>query len=180
MNLQGLRMDFCSPGQDTIILSQFYPEPKDSGWWRIPHAPLANLGISGEQFFSDVKRQKQLVNSGDAQKAANNYQSQNEQMIAQMKQMAKQMKSDTGRKTFQDYQKIMEMFNKVKQSSNNGILAKILFMDFELPVENGKQVLVDKKFDGKKINPEASGAVIYAFFNIHIENDGNPAARPKP
>jgi hypothetical protein len=180
INLQGLRMDFCSPGQDTIILSRFYPNPKDSGWWRIPHAPLTNLGISGEQFFADVKRQKQLAESGEAEQAAANYQAQNEDMIAKMKAMAEQMKSDTGKRTFQDYQKIMEMANKVKQSANNGVLAKIMYLDFELPVQNGKQVLVDEKFDGKKINPEAAGAVIYAFFNIHIENDGNPAPKPKP
>jgi hypothetical protein len=180
INLQGLRMDFCSPGQDTIILSRFYPNPKDSGWWRIPHAPLTNLGISGEQFFEDVKRQKELAESGQAQQAAANYQAQNEDMIAKMKAMAEQMKSDTGKRTFQDYQKIMDMANKVRQSANNGVLAKIMYLDFELPVENGKQILVDKKFDGKKINPEIAEAVIYAFFNIHIENKGNPAPPPKP
>jgi len=179
VNLQGLRMDFCSPGQDTIILSRFYPNPKDSGWWRIPHAPLANLGISGEQFFQDFKKQKQLAESGQAQQAAANYQAQNEDMVAKMKAMAEQMKSDTGKKTFQDYQKIMDMFNKLKQSSNNGVLATLMFLDFELPVENKSQVLVDKKFDGTQINPQIAQAVIYANFTIHIENKSNPAKKPQ-
>ncbi|MDP4259976.1 MAG: hypothetical protein Q8937_17255 [Bacteroidota bacterium] len=177
ITLKGLRMDFCSPGQDTIILSSFSPSPRDSGWWRIPHAPLQNLGISGEQFFVDVKKQKELVNSGEAQKAANNYQSQSEQMIARMKQMAEQMKSDTGRKTFQDYQKIMEMANQVKQSANQGVLAKVMFLDFELPVKNNQRELVKKTFDGKQINPQAAGAVVYANFTVLIENESVP--RPK-
>jgi hypothetical protein len=82
-----------------------------------------------------------------------------------------------GKKTFQDYQKIMDMFNKVKQSSNNGVLATLMSLDFELPVENKTQVLVDKKFDGKQINPQLAQAVIYANFTIHIENKSNPVKK---
>ncbi|HTQ28549.1 MAG TPA: hypothetical protein VMI35_10490, partial [Puia sp.] len=178
ITLHGLKMDFCNPGKDTIILSNFYPNPTNAGTWRIPQAGLAYWGVEGDHFFEDTKAKQKLAESGQAQAEMAKYQSQNEQMIAQMKAMAQHMANDTGRKSAADYQQIMQMFNKVRESSNNGVMAKMLSLDFEIPVENNGQVLVDKMFDAREINPQFAAAIVYARYTIHIENKANPQQKP--
>ncbi|HTQ66971.1 MAG TPA: hypothetical protein VMI12_19395 [Puia sp.] len=173
VNLQGLRMEFCDEEKDTILLTNFYPDPPENGLWKVPNSYPANLGVTGAQFFENMEERKRLAESGKAQEAADKYQQQNEQMIAQMKSIAEQMKTEAGNKSAADYQKIMEMFNKVKESANNPPLAEMLDIDFEIPIQNNSPVLVDKKFDAKQINPKLEEALIYAFYTIHIENKTN-------
>ncbi len=172
-NLEGLRMDFCNPGKDTIVLSNFAPNPANDGWFRFPQSMNQNLGVTGEQFFSDENAKKRLVESGQAQEAANKFQAQSQQTIDQMKEMAAKMQSDTGRKTMADYQKIMEMSNKIQAAAAAPIMAQMLWIDFEIPVKNGDPVLVDKIFDAKEINPQMAPAFQYAHYTIHIENKTN-------
>jgi hypothetical protein len=172
-NLEGLKMDFCNPGKDTILLSSFASNPVNDGYFRFPHDITQNLGITGEQFFSDENAKKKLVESGKAQEAANKFQEQNQQNIDELRAMAAKMQSDTGKKTVADYQKMMELVNKVKASATAPVMAQMLWIDFEIPVKNSDPVLVNKIFDAKEINPQMAPAFQYAHYTVHIENDAN-------
>jgi hypothetical protein len=78
----------------------------------------------------------------------------------------------------EDYQKMMALLKKTKSSApSNDVIAKMLFLDFEIPVQDNNQVLVDKTFEAAKINPGLSGAIIYANYKIHIENKANPSRK---
>jgi len=177
VNLEGLKMDFCNPGKDTIALSNFSPDPASNGYWQFPHSMKQNIGITGAQFFQDENARKQLAESGKAQAAADKFQADNEQTIAQMKALQEKMQSDTGKKTLADYQQIMQMVNKIQASSVATVMAEMMWVDFELPVQNGGQILVDKKFDAKEINPQMAHALEHAYYTIHIENKGNPSKK---
>jgi hypothetical protein len=172
-NLEGLKMDFCNPGKDTILLTSFSPNPANDGYFQFPHGITQNLGVTGEQFFSDENAKKKLVESGKAQEAADKYQAQNQKKIDEMRALAAKMQSDTGKKTLADYQKLMEMSNKMLASATTPVMAQMLWIDFEIPVKNGNQVLVDKIFDAKEINPQMAPAFEYAHYTIHIENKAN-------
>ena len=78
----------------------------------------------------------------------------------------------------EDYRKIMAMSKTTASSAaDNGVLAKMLFIDFEIPVQDNNQVLVDQTFEGAKINPKFSQVIVYANFKIHLENKSNPAKK---
>jgi hypothetical protein len=172
--LKGLRMDFCNPGKDTIILGSFVSDPPGNAIWSVPGGPPQALGITGDNLFADETRQKQLQESGKATEQMAVFKKENEETVAQIKSLAAQIKNETGDKKMEDYQKMMALLDKSKSSApSNGVMAKMLFLDFEIPVQNNSQVLVDQTFEAAKINPGLSKAIIYANYKVHIENKGN-------
>jgi hypothetical protein len=174
-NLLGLNMDFCNPGKDTIILSNFSPNPKDAGLWKLPYGPRQPLGITGEEYFADFQRRQELAKSGQAEKEADEFKKKNEEMADEMKKLAAQMKTDTGSRRLADYQKILAMSKKASSSiADNGVMAKMLYLDFEIPVKNKERELVNTTFEGAKINPKFSGVIVYANYKILIENENAP------
>ncbi len=99
-------------------------------------------------------------------------------MVDEMKRLASKMKSDTGTKKLEDYQKIMAMSRKSASSAaDNGVVAKMLFLDFEIPVQNNSPVLIDQTYEGAKINPKFSSVIVYANLKIHLENKVNPVKK---
>ncbi len=176
--LEGLKMDFCNPGKDTIIFSRFLPNPKNNGLWKLPYGPPQPMGITGEEYFADYQTRKEYAKSGKAKEESDAFQKKNEEMVDEMKKLASRMKSDTGAKRMEDYQKIMAMSKKTASSAaDNGVLAKMLFIDFEIPVQDNSSVLVDQTFEGAKINPKFSQVIVYANFKIHLENKSNSAKK---
>ncbi len=176
--LKGLRMDFCNPGKDTIILGSFISDPPGNAIWSVPGGPPQALGVTGDNLFADQTRQKQLQESGQANEQMAVFKKQNEETVAEMKSLAAQIKNETGDKKMEDYQKMMALLKKTESSApSNGVIAKMLFLDFEIPVQDNSQVLVDKTFEAAKINPKLSGAIIYANYKIHIENKANPSRK---
>ena len=174
-NLFGLRMDFCNPGKDTIVLSNFAANPKNEGLWKLPYGPPQPLGITGEEYFADFNRRKELVKSKEADKEADEFKKKNEEMVDEMKKLATQMKTDTGAKRLADYQKILAMSKKATSSvADNGVVAKMLYLDFEIPVKNNDRELVNTTFEGAKINPRFSNVIVYANYKIIIENESVP------
>jgi hypothetical protein len=170
-NMLGLKMDFCNPGRDTIVLSNFAANPKNEGLWKLPYGPPQPLGITGEEYFADFNRRQELVKSGEADKEADEFKKKNVEMVDEMKKLASQMKSDTGSKRLADYQKILAMSKKAGSSiADNGVMAKMLYLDFEIPVKNKDLELVNTTFEGAKINPRFKDVIIYANYKIQIEN----------
>ena len=176
--LKGLRMDFCNQGKDTIILGSFISDPPGNAIWSVPGGPPQALGVTGDNLFADQTRQKQLQESGQANEQMAVFKKQNEETIAEIKSLDAQVKNETGNKKMEDYQKMLALLKKTESSApSNGVIAKMLFLDFEIPVQDNNQVLVDKTFEAAKINPGLSGAIIYANYKIHIENKANPSRK---
>jgi hypothetical protein len=72
-----------------------------------------------------------------------------------------------------NYEKMMELANKVHSLSTTSVAGKLLYLDFLLPVQNNAAVLVDRRFDAKEINPAESAVIVYGYYTVHIQNDGN-------
>jgi hypothetical protein len=175
--LQSLAMDFCNPGHDTIMLTGFRPNPATAGLWQIPYAGPQNLGANGmEHFFEDEEARKKLAVDGEAQKAAGDMKQQAEQLKKQMEQLKSQM---TGPQAGANYEKMMELFNSTHKPGTAAVTGKILWLFFLMPVQNNSNVLVDKRFDAKEINPREAPVIQYGYYTIHIENDGNGKTQPK-
>ena len=176
--LQNLDMDFCNPGHDTIVLSGFVPNPTTGGLWQVPMAGQVNLGVNGmDQFFENVEEKKKLADDGEAGHAADQMKQQAEQLKAQMETLKSQMSGPLSRES---YEKIMEKFNQARSLSGSGAVAKMLWLDFVLPVKNNDPVLVDKKFDAKDINPQESSVIVYGYYTVHIENTGAGKTKSAP
>jgi len=169
--LQSLAMDFCNPGHDTVMLTGFRPNPATAGTWQIPYAGTQNLGVNGmEHYFEDEVAKKKLAVNGDAKKSAEDMKQQAEELKKQMEQLKSQM---TGPQAGANYEKMTELFNSTHKLGTAAITGKILWLFFLMPVQNNNNVLVDKRFDAKEINPGEAGAIQYGYYTIHIENDGN-------
>lgn len=175
-NLQAFHMDFCNPGKDTIVLSSFIPKPPENGTWQFPMGIKQDAGIMGaEQNFKNLDQMKELATSGKAQKASDQMQAQAEKLKAQMENVASQLKS--GKASLQDYQKILTLSQKAKDLSNDASIAPMIYIDFEIPVQNHDKEIINKKFDARQINPKLDDVIIYGYYTIHLENNANP--KPK-
>ena len=138
-----------------------------AGAFGLKHLDAIRL-IDGVECISVVGRDLDKT-----QEAANKFQAQSQQKIDQLKEMAAKMQSDTGKKTMADYQKMMELANKIKDAAAAPIMAQMLWIVFEIPVKDRDPVLVNKIFDAKEINPQMAPAFQYAHYTVHIENKTN-------
>jgi len=177
--LMSLSMDFCHPGHDTIVLGGFVANPPAAGTWLYPHGFVSAEGVTGmEQFFEDINAKKKMVDDGEAQKAQNDLRSQAEKLKARMEALRAQMgAAHSGAQAGANYEKMMELKDKMISQLSMPTASKLLYLDFLLPVKNNEPVLVHNVYDAKKINPQEQEAVIYGYYTIHIENDGN--GKPK-
>jgi hypothetical protein len=179
--LKGLRMDFCHPGHDTIFLTGFTPNPADAGVWAIPLAGLQNLGVNGmEEFFKRIDEEKEESQSGDAVQLVKQFEQKERELQAQMKAIQDAQAAATAAKANgqSSQEKILELSDQSKSLSTNPGLAKVLYLDFLLPVQNNNSILTDKKYFAKEINPDNTSAVIYGTYTIHIENNANGKTKP--
>jgi hypothetical protein len=169
--LQSLSMDFCNPGHDTINLTGFMPNPSTAGTWQIPYAGPQNLGANGmEQYFEDVDAKKRFAEDGEAQQEAETMKQQGLELKKQMEALKARMSSGNGAA---NYEKIMELAGKARHLTTTPVAAKMIYLDFLLPVQNNSPVIVEKKFNAKDINPNISDIIVYGYYTIHIENNGN-------
>jgi len=181
--LLGLRMDFCNPGHDTIFLSGFTPNPADAGIWTVPYSPPVNMGMNGqEQYFESIADKKKIQESGEADKQVDELKQRALKLRAQMEAM-KQAGAfqNAGTANGQSaMEKVQEMRQKMTDMLSNPTLAKMLFIDFLLPVQNNQPKLVEKTFDAREINPQEAGVIIYGRYTILIENDANGKTKKIP
>lgn len=130
-----------------------------------------------ETYFQDEMAKKEIAESGEGEEAATQLKTQALQIKTQMEALKQQMSSSSGgANNLASYQKILELFNNARDLTSNMPMAKMLYVDFSLPVQNNNPVMVNKKFNAKEINPSLSDEIIYGYYTIHIERRG---AAPK-
>jgi hypothetical protein len=168
--LYGLKMDYCHPGKDTILLSSFIPEPNpNAGIWQIPMSPPQAMGTwQIEHMFQDVSTMKELALSGKAKQQAETMKQQGEQIAAQMKSIQAQMSNKKGMPNLDQLHKIQDLAAKAMNLGNNENVAPILSIDFPLEIKNNTTTLQDKRYDAKEINPEESSAIIYGYYTVKV------------
>ncbi|OQY95825.1 MAG: hypothetical protein B6D37_05035 [Sphingobacteriales bacterium UTBCD1] len=173
--MYGLKMDYCHPGQDSIFLSNFIPVPNAmAGKWRIPGSPPIALQINGtDGVFRDIKKMKEMVNSGEAKKGAEEMKAQGEKLIAQMKSLQQQMGNGHNATNLAAIQKMQDLASKSMSLGETTGLAPALYIDFPLQIQNNNIVLVahdekDKRFDAKKINPKEAPAIVYGYYSVKV------------
>lgn len=168
--LYGLKMDYCHPGKDTILLSSFIPEPNvNAGMWNIPMSPPQPMGTwQIEHMFQDVSTMKELAQSGKAKQQADIMKQQGLKIAAQMKSIQAQMGNKKGTASLEDLHKIQDLAAKAMNLRNNENLAPILSIDFPLEIKNNTATLHDKRYDAKEINPEEAPAIIYGYYTIKV------------
>lgn len=168
--LKKLKMDFCSPGQDSIILSTFVPSPNaKAGIWNIPHSKPAPLGINGlDHFFQDEEKMQELAESGEAQQGADEMQKKAEELKAKMQALAAQMGNGRTKADLDKYEQLQKMATQMQDLGNNTNVSPMLGMPFQIPVENDIE-LVNKKFDAKVLNPRQAEVIVYGYYTVKIE-----------
>jgi hypothetical protein len=168
--LYGLKMDYCHPGKDTILLSSFIAEPDPSaGIWQIPMSPPQAMGTwQIEHMFQDVSTMKELAQSGKAKQQAEMMKQQGQQIAAQMKSIQAQMSNKKGIPNMDQLHKIQDLAAKAINLSNNENVAPILSIDFPLEIKNNTTTLQDKRYDAKEINPEEATAIIYGYYTVRV------------
>lgn len=173
-SLAQLKMNFCTPGKDTILLSGFIPEPNAmAATWRYPQTPqLVPGGINGlDHLFQDVEKMKELAQSGAAQQQANIAKDQAEKLAAQMKKLAAEIGNKRDPASIAKYQEFINKMHSGQQLFNNQNLAPILYIDFPLQIQNNSATLFKKRFDAKEVNPlvASTGAIVYGYYTVDIE-----------
>jgi len=168
--LKNLKMDFCNPGDDSIIVSGFVASPNVSaGTWTIPYSPPAPLGINGlDHFFQDQQKMQELAESGQAQAGADKMQQQAKEMTAKMKALASQMGNGRTPADLEKFMQLQKMATQEMDLSNATSINPILAISFKIPVENNI-TLVDKRFDAKTLSPKEAEVIVYGNYAIKIE-----------
>jgi hypothetical protein len=167
--MYGLKMDYCHPGQDSIFLSGFIPVPNAmAGKWEIPQSPPQPLQINGtDNVFRDINKMQEMVNSGQAQKGANEMKAEGEKLAAQMKALQQQMGNGRGTPNLASIQKMQDLATKGMSLGVTTGLAPALYIDFPLEIKNGT-TLQDKRYDAKEINPREAPAIVYAYYTVKV------------
>jgi hypothetical protein len=179
--LLNLSMNFCNPGHDTIVLSNFSPNPPQAGTWLHYGNQVSGEGVNGmEHNFEDMKAQKKLADDGEVQQASADMQARSQELQAQMQNLQAQMGNlQSGAQGGANFEKLMEMNNKMIAQLSAPTIAKMLWLDFLLDVQNNQPILVHNEFDAKKINPDLAKAIIYGYYRIDIKNEANGKIKPK-
>ena len=168
--LKNLEMDYCHPGDDSIIVSTFVPSPNAlAGTWTIPNSKPAALGINGlDHFFQDEEKMQELVESGQAQASSADMQRNAEELKTKMQALARQMGNGKNKDNLQKYIELQKMATQSQDLGNNTNISPMVAMAFQIPVQNDI-TLVDKKFDAKALNPKQAGVIVYGFYTVKIE-----------
>lgn len=168
--LKNLSTDFCNPEKDSILLTSFIPSPKaTSGLWNIPHSPPQPLGINGlDHFFQDVNKMQEEAQSGQAEAEAGDMKMKAEELRTKMEALKSQMGNGKNKDNLEKYIELQKIASQGQDLGSNNKVSPILSIGFQLPVENG-DVMVNKKFDAKEINPRNAEAIVYGYYTIRIE-----------
>jgi hypothetical protein len=181
--LVSLSMDFCHPGNDTIDLTGFTANPPDAGTWLWPNGAVTTEGEIGmEQYFENTNDKKRFANDGEAKKAKDDLKTQAEKLRVQMEALKAQMTSgQAAGPPGANMEKMMELKQQALSKVAEPAMAKMLFINFLLPVQNNSTALVDdKKFNAREINPQEAKAIVYGYYTIRIENTVNGGSSQTP
>jgi len=173
--LSQLKMDFCHPGSDSILITAFLPDPSTGGTWLYPNGTTTHTNINSlDQYFKSIDQIKADANSGALQQAAMDFKKQAEVAMQHAKELQSQMgdgKIDPSK--MGDYQKFMNEMNALRGGGMNNVLARAA-NDIAFPLEgiqNNATTLFKKRFDAKEINPTINGqdVIIYGYYTVEIE-----------
>lgn len=169
--LKQLKMDFCHPGEDTILFTQFIPDPAPAGMWEVPHSPNQPFGIwQTDTYFKSNNKIIALAKSGALTQQGEITAQKDKEMIAKLHAMKSKFQS--GNFSMDDVHKIQEMVNQSQSSANNKNLSPAFYIDFPLDIHNNTTTIFHKRFDSKEVSPITAKAVIYGYMTIDITYTG--------
>lgn len=172
--LSQLKMDFCHPGSDSILLTPFEPDPLLGGTWVYPNGQIIPSAINGlDGYFRNIDQIASDAKSGALQRAALDYQKQAAIAIEHAKQLqsaVSQGKIDISK--MGDYQKMMNEMNALRGGATNNVLARTV-NDIAFPlngIQNNSTTLFKNRYDAKKINPTIGGdnIIVYGYYTVEV------------
>ncbi|MCL5031164.1 MAG: hypothetical protein M1480_19345 [Bacteroidetes bacterium] len=155
--IKQLKMDYCHPGQDTIMFTRFIPDPTGDGWWVDPYGHRFEMELNSlDSFFQD--KSKAISEAGNLRQMASGIKSKGLNLAAQMKALESKMKSGGGLNGLTDIHKIQELANQSTALLNNQKIAAIFFIDFPLTSDNFTTTLVNKTYNLDEVDPMVARA----------------------
>lgn len=169
--LKELKMDFCNPGNDTILLTSFIPSPDwSAGIWKVPQSPPVPMGINGlEHLFQDAEKMQELAESGQAQEGAEEMKKRAEELKAKMLSLASQISNGKNKNDLYKYMELQKEMTKAQDVGNSDKVSPILYIAFQLSTQNNNNTLVEKRYDAKEINPREADVIVYGYYTVKIE-----------
>ncbi len=165
--LKLLKMDFCHPGQDTLLFTRFIPDPAGDGMWKVPDAPNEPYELfMTDNYFKSNNKTIELAKSGVFKQQAETAAEKEKELAAKLQAM--KSKYQSGNFNMSDIHKLQDMVNQSQSSFNNKNLSPVFYIDFPLQIHNGTTTIFHKRFDSKEVSPITARAVIYGYMTIDI------------
>jgi hypothetical protein len=170
--LKSLRMDFCHPDDDSILLTSFVPFPDvRAGIWKIPQSRPVAMGINSlDTYFRDVKKTEQIGKSGELQEQVALMKDEAEQLKTKMATLQSQMGNGRNKDNLGTYVELQKSLTQAEDMGNNEKISPAMYIVFKLPTQNNN-VLVDKTYNAAEINPSLSQAIVYGKFSVNIKHE---------
>lgn len=168
--MYGLKMDYCHPGQDSILLSGFIADPNPSaGKWKMPYGPPVSSGInSTDNVFRDKNKMQEMAKSGKAQEGASQMEAEGKKLVEQMKALQQQMGNGRNPANLAVMKKMQDLATKGMNLGETAGVAPALYIDFPLEIQNNGTTLQDKRYDATKINPSEASAIVYGYYTVRV------------
>jgi hypothetical protein len=169
-----LKMDYCHPGADSILVSPFWPDPPMAGTWVYPNGVTVPSAINGlDQYFRNIDQMVHDAKSGALQEGAEDIKKRAE--VAMQHAKALQAKMGNGKmdvSNLKDYQNLLNEMNALRGGATNAALARTV-NDIAFPlnsIQNNSTTLFKKRYDAKEINPSIGGEaiIIYGYYTVEI------------
>jgi hypothetical protein len=166
-----LKTHFCdNEGKDTMIFPiSFLPDPPTGSTWvsegKTIHMAADEYGISifkdAQKYKDEIVTQNQNSNSQDAEEKKR----KNQELLDKMNQL---------KASGMDKQQMMEEMSKlIRQASSNSNASSsrpASQLAFPIHFQNKNSVLIDEKFDAKKLNPSMADKIVYGNLTIKLEH----------
>ena len=173
-----IRFHLCDDSKDTIIIHTIFPEGLVEKW-NIPYSAsknpsqpfVQNLLNAG---FLDIKNVK--LSASEAKSNEDKMKKEIEELGVKMKAMAEEMEKQmkAGKRPIAEQMakisKMQNMGNEMQQSFTKYVPHAIGNYFFEVPIQNGNNVMIHAIIDGKKLFPENT-ELVYAIFKIDVKQE---------
>ncbi|MFI5134093.1 MAG: hypothetical protein ACHQEB_07145, partial [Chitinophagales bacterium] len=94
---------------------------------------------------------------------------QAEELKAKMQTLASQTSNGNNKNDLNKYMELQKMITQSQDIGNSDKVSPILYIAFQLPVQNNNNILVEKRYDAKEINPREAEAIVYGYYTVKIE-----------
>ncbi|MFI5152832.1 MAG: hypothetical protein ACHQET_05825 [Chitinophagales bacterium] len=171
-HLQFLKLDFCNPGKDTILLTSILPEQQGGIGFFLRGYQVMSAGLAaGDRFFMNEKEMKELATSSRAKQQINKNTPEIQDKIAQARSLAAQIGNSHDSASLVKMNQIKDISNQVGSMNNNANLASMMYIVFLLDAQNKSDQLANKSFDAKQINAGTPLAevIMHGEYKVKIE-----------